>query len=102
MEPLLCFPKDPPAAVVAVLERSGYPWLGIDRSESVDADEPEDGWAGAVICSGTDPTAQGENACGTSSPCVEYAGPREALSPVRATVRQLLKGSSCATARRTP
>ena len=57
MEPLLCFPISPPTAVTAVLERSGYPWRGIDRAEAVDADEPEDGWSGAVICSGTDPTA---------------------------------------------
>jgi len=57
MEPLLCFPRLPPAAVTAVLERAGYPWLGIDRAEAVDVDEPEDGWSGAVVCSGGDPVA---------------------------------------------
>src|SRR5665213_3135070 len=57
MEPLLCFPASPPTAVTAVLERAGYPWRGIDRSESVESEEPEDGWSGAVVCSGTDPTA---------------------------------------------
>ena len=57
MEPLLCFPRLPPTAVTAVLERAGYPWLGIDRAEAVDVDEPEDGWSGAVICSRGDPVA---------------------------------------------
>ena len=57
MEPLLCFPRTPPTEVTAVLERAGYPWLGIDRAEAVEADEPEDGWSGAVICSGADPVA---------------------------------------------
>ena len=57
MEPLLCFPSTPPTPVTAVLERAGYPWRGIDGSEAVDTEEPEDGWAGAVICSGPDPVA---------------------------------------------
>ena len=57
MEPLLCFPMLPPTSVTAVLERAGYPWVGIDRPEAVDDDEPEDGWSGAVVCSGADPKA---------------------------------------------
>ena len=56
MEPLLCFPATPPTAVTAVLDRAGYPWLGIDKPEEAESDEPEDGWSGAVICSGSDPT----------------------------------------------
>ncbi len=55
IEPLLCFPESPPPAVIAVLDRAGYPWRGIDNPESVETDEPEDGWSGAVICSGVDP-----------------------------------------------
>ena len=55
MEPLLCFPAVPPAPVTGVLDRSGYPWRGIDRPEAVEIEEPEDGWSGAVICSGDDP-----------------------------------------------
>jgi two-component system alkaline phosphatase synthesis response regulator PhoP len=57
MEPLLCFPALPPTAVTAVLERAGYPWRGIDRADAVDAEEPDDGWSGAVICSASNPTA---------------------------------------------
>jgi len=57
MEPLLCFPALPPTAVTAVLERAGYPWRGIDRAEAVDAEEPDDGWSGGVICSASNPTS---------------------------------------------
>ena len=56
MEPLLCFPAVPPASVSVVLDRSGYPWRGIDKPEAAESEEPEDGWSGAVICSDTDPT----------------------------------------------
>ncbi len=55
MEPLLCFPDPPPASVVGVLERAGYPWKAVGRPEAAEAEEPEDGWAGAVIASGDDP-----------------------------------------------
>ena len=47
MEPLLCFPASPPLSVTSVLDRAGYPWKGVDRTDAVDADEPEDGWSGA-------------------------------------------------------
>ena len=55
MEPLLCFPDPPPASVIGVLDRAGYPWKAVSRPEAADADEPEDGWSGAVIASGEDP-----------------------------------------------
>jgi hypothetical protein len=42
-------------AVIAVLERAGYPWRGIDRPDAAETEEPEDGWSGAVISSGEDP-----------------------------------------------
>ena len=41
--------------MTAVLDRAGYPWRGIDKPEAAEIDEPEDGWSGAVICSGEDP-----------------------------------------------
>ena len=41
--------------MTGVLDRSGYPWRGIDKPEAAEIDEPEDGWSGAVICSGEDP-----------------------------------------------
>jgi DNA-binding response OmpR family regulator len=55
MEPLLCFPDPPPPSVVGVLERAGYPWKAVNRPEAAETEEPEDGWAGAVIASGDDP-----------------------------------------------
>ena len=55
MEPLLCFPTVPPATVTGVLDRSGYPWRGIEKPEAAEIEEPEDGWSGAVVCSGDDP-----------------------------------------------
>ena len=50
MEPLLCFPDPFPADLALTLERAGYPWKAVGRPEHADSDEPEDGWAGAVVC----------------------------------------------------
>jgi DNA-binding response OmpR family regulator len=55
MAPLLCFPALPPRPITDALARAGYRWVGIDRPEAADAEEPEDGWSGAVVCSGDDP-----------------------------------------------
>jgi DNA-binding response OmpR family regulator len=55
VEPLLCYPPQPPVSVVAVLDRAGYPFEGIADPEAADDAEPEGGWSGAVICSATDP-----------------------------------------------
>ena len=54
MEPLLCFPDPFPPELALVLERAGYPWKVVSRPEHADSDEPEDGWAGAVVCATTD------------------------------------------------
>jgi two-component system alkaline phosphatase synthesis response regulator PhoP len=55
MEPLLCFPDPFPAEVALALERAGYPWKAVARPEHAESDEPDDGWAGAVVCAETDP-----------------------------------------------
>jgi DNA-binding response OmpR family regulator len=55
MEPLLCFPDPFPSELVLALEHAGYPWKAVVRPEHAQADEPEDGWAGAVICARPDP-----------------------------------------------
>ncbi|HUI03031.1 MAG TPA: response regulator transcription factor [Acidimicrobiales bacterium] len=49
MEPLLCFPEPFPAELALALERAGYPWKAVARPEHAETDEPEDGWAGAVV-----------------------------------------------------
>jgi DNA-binding response OmpR family regulator len=55
MEPLLCFPEPFPAEVALILERAGYPWKTVARPEHAEADEPEDGWGGGVVCADRDP-----------------------------------------------
>jgi len=49
MQPLLVFPDPCPAELAQALDTSGFPWHAVGSSQAVDADEPEDGWAGAVI-----------------------------------------------------
>jgi two-component system alkaline phosphatase synthesis response regulator PhoP len=56
MEPLLCFPDPFPAELALALERAGYPWKAVARPEHGVSDEPEDGWAGAVVSA--EPDAQ--------------------------------------------
>jgi DNA-binding response OmpR family regulator len=55
MEPLLCFPDPFPAELALALERAGYPWKALGRPEHAATDEPDDGWAGAVVIAETDP-----------------------------------------------
>jgi DNA-binding response OmpR family regulator len=55
MEPLLCYPEPFPAELALALERAGYPSKTVARPEHAESDEPEDGWAGAVVCAEPDP-----------------------------------------------
>jgi len=55
VEPLLCFPDPFPPELALALERAGYPWKAVARPEHADSDEPEDGWAGAVVSASADP-----------------------------------------------
>jgi two-component system alkaline phosphatase synthesis response regulator PhoP len=57
VEPLLCFPDPFPPELALTLERAGYPWKAVGRPEHAETDEPEDGWAGAVVCAAQDKTA---------------------------------------------
>ena len=50
MEPLLVFPDPPPSEVALILERAGYPWRAVSVVEQAARLEPEEGWAGALIC----------------------------------------------------
>ena len=49
MEPLLLYPDPPPPELAQALDLGGYPWKAVGDEASVDADEPEDGWAGAIV-----------------------------------------------------
>jgi DNA-binding response OmpR family regulator len=55
MEPLLCYPEPFPPELALALERAGYPSKTVARPEHAESDEPEDGWAGAIVCTEPDP-----------------------------------------------
>jgi two-component system, OmpR family, alkaline phosphatase synthesis response regulator PhoP len=55
MEPLLVFPDPVPPDVAQGLDLGGYPWKAVSSIEAVARLEPEDGWAGAIVCADTDP-----------------------------------------------
>ena len=55
MEPLLVFPDPVPPDVAQGLDLGGYPWKAVTSAEAAARLEPEDGWAGAVVCADVDP-----------------------------------------------
>ena len=55
MEPLLVHPDPPPPGLVQTLDAAGYPWKAVSGPDEVATSEPEDGWAGAVVCADTQP-----------------------------------------------
>jgi DNA-binding response OmpR family regulator len=55
MEPLLIFPEPAPPAVSQALDLAGYPWTTAGSADAAERLEPEDGWAGAVVCADVDP-----------------------------------------------
>lgn len=55
MEPLLVFPDPVPPDVAQGLDLGGYPWKAVASAEAAARLEPEEGWAGAVICADRDP-----------------------------------------------
>jgi DNA-binding response OmpR family regulator len=55
MEPLLIFPDPAPPVLAQALDLAGYPWKAAASPEVADRMEPEDGWAGAIICADVDP-----------------------------------------------
>jgi DNA-binding response OmpR family regulator len=57
MEPLLVYPDPPSQWVSVALERAGYPWRAVSDPALAERDEPEDGYAGAVISALKDPVA---------------------------------------------
>jgi DNA-binding response OmpR family regulator len=55
VEPLLLFPNPAPAEVAQALDLGGYPWKSANSPEEAARLEPEDGWAGAIVCADADP-----------------------------------------------
>ena len=55
MEPLLLYPDPPPTQVSQALDLAGYPWIAVTTGDGAARVEPDDGWAGAIVCADTDP-----------------------------------------------
>jgi len=55
MEPLLLFPDPAPPELAQALDLGGFPWKAVSDESAVDRIEPDDGWAGAIICADADP-----------------------------------------------
>ena len=55
MEPLLLYPDPVPPALAQALDLAGYPWKAVSTADVAARVEPEDGWAGAVVCAPEDP-----------------------------------------------
>jgi len=53
--PVLCYPDPLPPELASAIDRAGYPWRAVDRPHTATTDEPEDGWAGAVVSADKDP-----------------------------------------------
>ena len=54
MEPLLIFPDPAPPPLTQALDLGGYPWKAVIGSAAASRVEPEDGWAGAIVCADSD------------------------------------------------
>jgi DNA-binding response OmpR family regulator len=55
VEPLLLFPDPPAPALVQALDLGGYPWKAAGSTDHATRVEPDDGWAGAIVCADVDP-----------------------------------------------
>ena len=55
MEPLLLFPDPAPPELAQALDLGGYPWKAAGSPDAAVDLEPEDGWAGAIVCADVDP-----------------------------------------------
>jgi DNA-binding response OmpR family regulator len=54
MEPLLLYPDPPPPELAQALDLGGYPWKSVSDELSAQRNEPDDGWAGAIVCADAD------------------------------------------------
>ncbi len=55
MEPLLLFPDPAPPELAQALDLAGYPWKAATDETDARRNQPEDGWAGAVVVADADP-----------------------------------------------
>ncbi|HAQ23055.1 MAG TPA: transcriptional regulator [Acidimicrobiaceae bacterium] len=57
MKPLLVFPDPPPPELAQCLDLDGWAWKAAEHAEAAAAQEPDEGWAGAVVVADSDPEA---------------------------------------------
>ncbi|GIS98589.1 MAG: hypothetical protein CM1200mP26_03020 [Acidimicrobiales bacterium] len=55
MDPLLVFPNPPPPELAQCLDLDGWSWKAVGDAEAAMAEEPEEGWSGAVVVADSDP-----------------------------------------------
>jgi len=55
MEPILLYPDPASPALAQALDLAGYPWKAVTGPEAATRLEPEDGWAGGIVCADIDP-----------------------------------------------
>ena len=55
--PLLLFPDPPPPELAQALDLGGYPWKAVADAEAAVSNEPEEGWAGAIVSADEQPVA---------------------------------------------
>lgn len=51
------FPDPAPPEVAQAADLGGYPWKPVTTPEDANTAEPDDGWAGAIVCADTQPSA---------------------------------------------
>ncbi len=55
MDPLLVFPNPPPPELAQCLDLDGWSWKAVNNADAAMAEEPDEGWSGAVVVADTDP-----------------------------------------------
>jgi DNA-binding response OmpR family regulator len=55
MEPLLLYPDPPPPELAQALDLAGYAWKAVADDQAATANEPDDGWGGAIVVADTEP-----------------------------------------------
>ncbi len=57
MQPFLVFPNPAPPELIQMLDLSGWAWRAVADEAAARRDEPDDGWAGAVVVADQHPEA---------------------------------------------
>jgi len=55
MDTLLVYPDPPPPELAQCLDLDGWAWKSVADPDAAMSDEPNEGWAGAIVVADTDP-----------------------------------------------